>query len=81
MGKIVDFSWELPYNKVYRRWRMHKMNVVGIVFRGAEGKKAIQQILRAKPVKNKFTTTVEERSAEFVANFQENFGSVTVSEK
>lgn len=44
---------------------MHKMNVVGIVFRGPEGKKAIQQILRAKPVKNKFTTTVEERSRAF----------------
>lgn len=44
---------------------MHKMNVVGIVFRGPEGKKAIQQILRAKPVKNKYTTTVEERSKAF----------------
>ena len=59
---------------------MHKMNVVGIVFRGAEGKKAIEQILRAKPVKNRFTTTVEERSAEFVANFQKNFGSVNDNE-
>lgn len=60
---------------------MHKMNVVGIVFRGAEGKKAIEQILRAKPVKNRFTTTVEERSAEFVANFQKNFGSVNDTAK
>lgn len=30
---------------------MHKQNVVGIVFRGPEGKKAIMQIMRAKPVK------------------------------
>ena len=30
---------------------MHKQNVVGIVFRGPEGKKAIMQILRAKPHK------------------------------
>lgn len=30
---------------------MHKQNVVGIVFRGAEGKKAIMQIMNAKPVK------------------------------
>ena len=29
---------------------MHKQNVVGIVFRGPEGKKAIMQIMRAKPV-------------------------------
>lgn len=30
---------------------MHKQNVVGIVFRGSEGKKAIQQIMRAKTPK------------------------------
>ena len=44
---------------------MHKQNVIGIVFRGLEGKKAIMQIIRAKPVKNKYTTTVEERSKAF----------------
>lgn len=30
---------------------MHKQNVVGIVFRGSEGKKAIMQIMRAKTPK------------------------------
>ena len=30
---------------------MHKQNVVGIVFRGTEGKKAIMQIMRAKAPK------------------------------
>jgi hypothetical protein len=45
---------------------MHKQNVVGIVFRGPEGKKAIMQIMRAKPVKNKYTTTVAERSEAFI---------------
>ena len=30
---------------------MHKQNVVGIVFRGPEGKKAIMQIMRAKSTK------------------------------
>lgn len=30
---------------------MHKQNVVGIVFRGPEGKKAIMQIMRAKAPK------------------------------
>lgn len=30
---------------------MHKQNVVGIVFRGPEGKKAIMQIMRAKTPK------------------------------
>ena len=30
---------------------MHKQNVVGIVFRGPEGKKAIRQIMRAKAPK------------------------------
>lgn len=30
---------------------MHKQNVVGIVFRGPEGKKAIMQIMHAKPSK------------------------------
>lgn len=50
---------------------MHKQNVVGIVFRGPEGKKAIMQIMRAKPVKNKYTTTVEERSAAFLKAIEE----------
>lgn len=44
---------------------MHKMNVVGIVFRGPEGKKAIQQIMRAKPVRNKYTINAEARMREF----------------
>lgn len=44
---------------------MHKMNVVGIVFRGPEGKKAIQQIMRAKPVRNKYTINREARMREF----------------
>lgn len=30
---------------------MHKQNVIGIVFHGSEGKKAIQQIMRAKAPK------------------------------
>lgn len=30
---------------------MHKQNVIGIVFRGPEGKKAIMQIMRAKAPK------------------------------
>ena len=45
---------------------MHNMNVKAIVFRGKEGKKAIKQILNAKPVKNKYTTTIEERSKLYV---------------
>ena len=52
---------------------MHKQNVVGIVFRGSEGKKAIMQIMRAKPVKNKYTTTVEERSEAFSKATKEFF--------
>lgn len=44
---------------------MHKMNVVGIIFRGPEGKKAIQQIMRAKPVRNKYTINAEARMREF----------------
>jgi len=50
---------------------MHKQNVVGIVFRGPEGKKAIMQIMRAKPVNNKFTKTVEERSKAFIKAVEE----------
>ncbi len=49
---------------------MHNMNVKAIVFRGNEGKKAIKQILNAKPVKNIYTTTIEARSAEFVKNYK-----------
>lgn len=45
---------------------MHNMNVNAIVFKGREGKKAIKQILNAKPVKNKYTTTVEERSKAYI---------------
>lgn len=51
---------------------MHDTNVQMIVFKGEEGKKAIRQILRAKPVKNKFTSTVEKRSKEFVKDFEKN---------
>lgn len=50
---------------------MHKQNVVGIVFRGPEGKKAIKQIMRAKPVRNKYTTTVQERSKAFIKAVEE----------
>lgn len=45
---------------------MHNMNVNAIVFKGKEGKKAIKQILNARPVKNKYTTTVDERSKAYV---------------
>lgn len=44
---------------------MHKQNVVGIVFRGPEGKKAIMQIMRAKPVK-KDPVLEKKRMAEFI---------------
>lgn len=52
---------------------MHKQNVRMIIFRGQEGKKAINQILTAKPVKNKFSMTVKERSEEFALNFTKMF--------
>ncbi len=42
------------------------MNVKAIVFKGKEGKKAIKQILNAKPVKNEYTTTIAERSKLYV---------------
>lgn len=45
---------------------MHNMNVKAIVFKGKEGKKAIKQILNAKPVKNEYTTTIAERSKLYV---------------
>lgn len=43
------------------------MNVNAIVFKGKEGKKAIKQILNAKPVKNEYTTTIAERSKLYVS--------------
>lgn len=46
---------------------MHNMNVNAIVFKGKEGKKAIKQILNAKPVKNEYTTTIAERSKLYVS--------------
>ena len=46
---------------------MHAMNVRAIIFKGKEGKKAIKQILNAKPVKNEYTTTIEERSKSFIS--------------
>ena len=49
---------------------MHNMNVIGILFSGKEGKNAVNQILKAKPVRNKFTTTVSERSKKFIQNFK-----------
>lgn len=49
---------------------MHNMNVNAIVFKGKEGKKAIKQILNAKPIKNKYTTTVDARSEEFIKNYK-----------
>lgn len=48
---------------------MHKMNVKGIVFTGEKGKLAINQILKAKPVKNKYTSTVKIRSEQFIKMF------------
>lgn len=45
---------------------MHNMNVKAIVFKGEEGKKSIKQILNAKPVKNKYTTTIAERLKAYV---------------
>lgn len=48
---------------------MHKTNVKGIVFTGENGKIAINQILKAKPVRNKYTTTVKSRSEQFIKNF------------
>ena len=49
---------------------MHKINVKQIVFHGKDGKTAIKQILNAEPVKNKFTTTVNERSATAIINYK-----------
>ena len=46
---------------------MHAMNVRAIIFKGKEGKKAIKQILNAKPVKNEYTTTIAERSKSFIS--------------
>lgn len=46
---------------------MHAMNVTAIVFKGKEGKKAIKQILNSKPVRNEYTTTIEERSKSYVS--------------
>lgn len=45
------------------------MNVKGIVFTGEKGKLAINQILKAKPVKNKYTSTVKIRSEQFIKMF------------
>ena len=60
---------------------MHTMNVKAIVFRGPEGKKAIKQILKAKPVKNKYTTTVAERSAEFEKKMESYFAGISANGK
>lgn len=49
---------------------MHKTNVKQIVFRGKAGKNAIKQILNAEPVRNKFTTTVYERSNSAILNYK-----------
>ena len=49
---------------------MHAMNVRAIIFKGKEGKKAIKLILNAKPVKNEYTTTVNNRSEEFVKKYK-----------
>ena len=46
---------------------MHAMNVRAIIFKGKEVKKAIKQILNAKPVKNEYTTTIAERSQSFIS--------------
>lgn len=54
---------------------MHKQSVRMIVFRGQEGKKAMKQILSAKPVKNKYSMTVKERSEEFSRRFVSQFTS------
>lgn len=49
---------------------MHNISVKQIVFHGEKGKIAIKQILNAKPVKNKFTTTVLERSNSAILNYK-----------
>ncbi len=49
---------------------MHNKNVCGIVFKGKDGKNAISQIFKAKPVNNKYTKTVKIRSENFVKNFK-----------
>ncbi len=49
---------------------MHNMTVKQIVFHGKDGKIAIEQILNAEPVKNKFTTTVNERTASAILNYK-----------
>ncbi len=49
---------------------MHNLNVNAIVFKGKEGKKSVKQILNAKSVKNKYTTTVTARSEEFIKNYK-----------
>ena len=46
---------------------MHAMNVRAIIFKGKEGKKAIKQILTAKPVKNEYKTTKATRSKSFIS--------------
>ena len=38
---------------------MHNMNVKGMIFTGEAGRKAIDQILKAKPVKNKFAYKIK----------------------
>lgn len=48
---------------------MHTMNVKGMIFTGKKGRIAINQILKAKPTKNRYTTTVKQRSIEFIQNF------------
>ena len=54
---------------------MHSQSVRMIVFRGPEGKKAMTQILSAKPLKNKFSMTVKERSEDFSRRFSTQFSS------
>lgn len=49
---------------------MHTMNVKRIVFSGKKGLLAVRQILNAKPVKNEYTTTVNDRSEEFVKEYK-----------
>lgn len=59
---------------------MHKQSVRMIIFKGSEGKKAMRQILSAEPVKNKFSSTVKQRSEEFAKNFIIQFKSPVSTE-
>lgn len=57
---------------------MHKENDCMIIFKGPDGKAAVRQILNAKPVKNKYTESVQQRSKKFIEAMQ-NKNAVSVA--